>query len=72
MRWVRRLFHRLFRRTCREMSRLISESQERRLSAGERFVLRIHLGVCDACVRYRRQVRFLGRAMGRWRHYSDH
>jgi len=71
MRFVTRVFGPVFSRSCREMSRLISESRDRRLGPGERILLRFHLGMCDACRRYRQQVRFMSRAMGRWRRYTE-
>lgn len=36
---------------------------DRRLSLGERIVLRVHVGLCDACARFTRQVGFLRRAL---------
>jgi hypothetical protein len=71
MRYATRLYKRLFARSCRAMARLISESQERRLRLGERVLLRMHLSVCDACTRFRKQVKFMSRAMGRWKQYSE-
>jgi hypothetical protein len=51
------------RLTCKEASRLISEGMDRRLSFIERLALRLHVGVCDACTRFSRQLRFLRRAL---------
>jgi hypothetical protein len=65
------LKQRLFKRSCREVSRLISESQERRLGWFDRTVLRLHMNVCDTCVRYEKQLQFMRRAMGRWKQYGD-
>jgi hypothetical protein len=48
---------------CRETSRLLSQAQDRRLSLFERATLRMHLGVCDACTRFSRQLEFLRAAM---------
>lgn len=42
--------------TCREASRLTSESLDRRLSVRERLVLHLHLLLCGACTRYHKQV----------------
>ena len=44
------------RRTCREVTRLVLEGQDRRLSATERVALRLHWLACDGCSRFRRQV----------------
>jgi Putative zinc-finger len=49
--------------SCREASRLISQGMERRLSVWERIVLRLHMGICDACTRFSRQAGFLRRAL---------
>lgn len=65
------LKQRLFKRSCREVSRLISESQERRLGWFDRTVLRLHMNVCDTCVRYEKQLQLMRRAMGRWKQYGD-
>ena len=51
------------RLSCKEASRLISEGMDRRLSFRERIVLRLHVGVCDACSRFTRQLAFLRRAL---------
>jgi putative zinc finger protein len=52
-----------FRLTCKEASKLISEGMDRRLSVAERFTLRLHLRICDACTRFTSQVEFLRRAL---------
>lgn len=48
---------------CREVTRLVSESQERRLSVVERMSLNLHLMMCDGCKNFSLQVPFLPRAM---------
>jgi hypothetical protein len=48
--------------SCRQASRLQSETLERKLSASQRLGLRIHLLVCKWCRRYGAQVRFLHEA----------
>lgn len=45
--------------SCRQASRLVSESMDRRLSRWERFSLRIHLVICSYCRRVRRQLEWL-------------
>lgn len=49
--------------TCKEASRLISESQERPLGFRERWGLRLHLWACDACRNFMRQVALLRQAL---------
>jgi len=52
---------------CKEASRLISKAQDAELSGAQRILLRLHLAACDACTRFERQVRFLRRAMQKYR-----
>ena len=51
------------RLTCKQASRLLSESLDRPLGLGERLSLRLHLAVCNACTNVRRQLAFLRRAL---------
>ena len=48
---------------CRQMSRLISEGLDRRLSFWERVRLAIHVLGCPPCARFRRAVRWLHGAL---------
>ncbi len=48
--------------SCREVSHLLSQAQERRLDLGERLRLRLHLAMCSACSQFARQLDFLRRA----------
>jgi hypothetical protein len=52
-----------FTLTCKEASRLQSQGMDRDLRLGERLALRIHLGVCDACLTVSRQMAFLRKAL---------
>lgn len=61
-----RVFHRLFL-SCREASRLVSQAQDRPLSVGERWRLKVHLAACAACTRHERQLATLRAAMRRYR-----
>ena len=49
--------------SCKEASRLISQGMDRRLSVAERIMLRLHVGICDACTRFTSQAEFLRRAL---------
>ncbi|MBA3246494.1 MAG: hypothetical protein H0T63_00260 [Pyrinomonadaceae bacterium] len=49
--------------TCKEIAPVMSESLERRLSARERVVLKLHLLVCEFCVRYLDQIILMHRAL---------
>jgi hypothetical protein len=51
------------RLSCKEASRLISQSMERRLSLAEGIALRLHVRICDACTRFTSQMKFLRRAL---------
>ena len=51
--------------SCREASRLLSQSMDRPLGLGERLRLRVHLAVCDACSNFSRQLKILRRALAR-------
>jgi len=53
--------------SCKNVSRLISERQERALGRFERWALAMHLAVCDACVGFEKQMEFLREAMRRYR-----
>lgn len=48
---------------CKDASHLISRRQERPLSAGERWALRVHLWMCVNCRRFAVQIDLLRRAM---------
>lgn len=48
---------------CREVTRLVSESQERKLSVVEKLSLNLHLMMCDGCKNFSLQVPFLRKAM---------
>ena len=50
--------------TCKEASRLMSEGLDRELDLGQRTALRLHLFICTACSRVKRQLEFLRRAAG--------
>jgi hypothetical protein len=59
------------RRTCKEASALLIAREDRALPRVERWALRLHLALCDACPRFERQLLTLRNAMGRWRHYTE-
>jgi hypothetical protein len=52
---------------CREASRLLSQAQERGLSARDWLRLRLHILGCLACQRVELQMRFLRQSMRRYR-----
>jgi hypothetical protein len=58
-------------RTCKEVSMLLSEAQERPLGYVERFGVMLHLLVCKGCTNFRAQLDFLRKAMRRYRDADD-
>lgn len=53
--------------SCKEVSHLISQMQERRLGPIERWKLKMHLAWCVACARFDVQMRYLRRVMHKYR-----
>jgi len=54
--------------SCKEVTRLVSEGMDRRLSLGRRIAVRIHLVMCKFCSRYRRQILLMREVA---RHYTE-
>ncbi len=50
---------------CKEMARFLSEGMDRPLPIGTRIKMRLHLLICEACARYRKQLRAIRQALGR-------
>lgn len=44
---------------CKEVTRLVSQSLDRRLGLMEWIGLRLHFAVCDGCRRFREQMDFI-------------
>lgn len=59
-------------RSCKEVTALVLQSQDRRLALGERLVLRLHWRACGACAAFKRQTDLMHEALGRWRAYREH
>lgn len=57
--------------TCKEISALLSQAQERELGLAERWGLRLHLLICDGCRNFRRQLEFIRTAARRYRDSDD-
>jgi predicted anti-sigma-YlaC factor YlaD len=51
--------------SCKEASRLLSQSLDRDLSLGEHARLRLHLTLCDACRNFNQQLKQLRQAVAR-------
>ena len=53
--------------SCKEATRLLSQGEDRPLTHGERFKLRLHVSICTACTRFSRQLAFMRTAFSRYR-----
>jgi len=51
---------------CKEVTRLVSQSLDRRLGLMERFGLYLHFCLCEGCRRFREQMAFIHRACQRY------
>jgi len=51
--------------SCKEVTRLVSQRQDRALGFGERVALRAHFVLCAGCRNLERQIGFLRRAIAR-------
>lgn len=51
--------------SCKDVSHLVSQGLDRRLGAGERLRLRLHLAICEGCRNLERQMDFLRKAIQR-------
>ncbi len=60
-----------FMTTCKEVSELLSQAQDRRLGPGEKFGLRIHLMMCKGCRNFGDQLEFIRAAMKRYVERED-
>jgi len=49
--------------TCHEVTHLLSQSLERRLTLRERVTLRLHYLICVYCSRYLQQLRFMRKTL---------
>jgi hypothetical protein len=48
---------------CKEVTRMVSESMDRKLPLHQRMGIRVHLLMCKFCSRYRKQLLILREAM---------
>jgi putative zinc finger protein len=51
--------------TCRQVSHLVSEAEDRRLGLLERWRLRVHLKVCEGCRNFQDHIQFMRRVARR-------
>lgn len=57
---------------CKEASQLISQSLDRPLSWSERWQLKIHLWMCNACRRFKQQLNQLKQHLKILRQQTEH
>jgi hypothetical protein len=53
--------------SCKEVTRMVSESMDRTLPLGQRIGIRMHLWMCHLCSAYRKQLLFIRKTM---QHYT--
>ncbi len=70
MKLLRPLLRRLLP-TCRRVTDLLLLAQERPPTLRERLMVALHMPLCAACPRFRRQVDLMKKASQRWRSYSE-
>lgn len=56
---------------CEQATRMMSESQERRLGTTERTVLRMHTWICSGCRNFGGQLGFIRQAMKGFAVHAD-
>jgi len=61
----------LLNKSCREVTRLLLEGEDRPLTLAERVAVRFHMWICAACPRFERQVKLMRGALGRWKSYRE-
>ncbi|PPK68628.1 putative zinc finger protein [Methylobacter tundripaludum] len=53
-------------RSCRNISALVSQGMDKKLSLRERFAVRMHLMMCTRCRNFQSQSRFIRKAARRY------
>lgn len=57
--------------TCKEVTHLVLQGEDRQLGVTERLKVRMHLMICKACPIFAEQVALMRQASQRWRRYSE-
>lgn len=57
--------------SCKEVSELLSQAQERPLTLKEKFGVYIHLPLCEGCRNFLKQLRFIRVAVQRYLERED-
>ena len=58
--------------SCKQASKLLSQSLDRPLTWSEKIQLRLHLFMCNPCTQFKRQLNMLRTAMQRIRNGIEH
>ena len=59
-------------RTCKEVTAMVVAREDRDLNLADRWALRVHMAICDACPRFERQMLTMRHGLREWRNYSGH
>jgi hypothetical protein len=57
--------------SCKEVTRRVSQGEDRQLALGERLALQLHFAICRGCRRAGEQLRFLRRAVRKLSELED-
>ena len=57
--------------TCKEVTRLVSQGEDRKLAFGERVALHLHFAICRGCRNLSAQLRFLRLAVRKLSHGDE-
>ena len=58
-------------RTCKDVTRLVLQSQDRPLGTMESVELHLHWLICNSCRHFKNQHRLMRTALDRWKLYRD-
>jgi hypothetical protein len=58
-------------RTCKDVTALTLQSEDRTLTTRERLGVHMHMLICKACPKFAKQVTLLRKATAQWRKYSE-
>ena len=58
-------------RTCKEVTHLVLQAEDKPLRLSDRVAVRLHMLICRACPRFVEQMIFMRKASARWRQHSE-
>lgn len=59
-------------RSCREITALVSQGLDKKLSFGERLAIGMHVMLCSRCRNFQRQTQFIRKAAQRYAEHLPH